>query len=263
MQTYKVIVASTILAAFIAGGSVFGEGEYGPDVRQLPARAHGAVAYDYSVIADLITAAFTDDEFSMLVFETFPKVHDTFASGMTRTQKTRVLLEWCRKRLEMELLLDRISKRNPSMYARYADRVRRHPPRPPPAPPAISSADTARKTRWEIQASGGLSTYAMGEFNEKLRREGNKRIGGGHVFAVDASLISVTGQRFRASVGADYLAANSRTTHAGEQSDTMVEWDIPVVGIRLSPDLVFTNKAWSLRVRPISVGYYVLGGTCQ
>ncbi|NQT91211.1 MAG: hypothetical protein HQ559_00505, partial [Lentisphaerae bacterium] len=49
--------------------------------------------YDLAAVRQLITAAFTDDEFGNLVHEVFPAVYDTFTEGMTRAQKIRNLLE--------------------------------------------------------------------------------------------------------------------------------------------------------------------------
>ncbi|NQT92029.1 MAG: hypothetical protein HQ559_04645 [Lentisphaerae bacterium] len=118
-------VTSALFAILVLGGPSSGGEEPASQYRPLSSPPGGGVVYDLPAIGRLLTNAFTDDELHGVVHEVFPAVYDTFTEGMTRAQKIRNLLEWCQKHVRMDALLDEVRKRNPEMYARYADRVRR------------------------------------------------------------------------------------------------------------------------------------------
>jgi hypothetical protein len=97
----------------------------------------------------------------------------------------------------------------------------------------------------------------MGDFNDKLRQEGNDTITGSWNFGGEAKLktigisaLKVPALELNIPVGAEYLQARSETDHSG----TLVRWALPVLGAYAAPNVSFKK---SFYVKP-SVGYYFL-----
>lgn len=104
----------------------------------------------------------------------------------------------------------------------------------------------------KVSVYTGYNFYKMDDFNDKLSREGNKNIDGGlnvglefHLEKIAASILDVIGGPsieipIDIPVGIEYLEASSKTTH----DSTVVNWELPVVGIYLMPDIsnIFGNS---------------------
>lgn len=75
--------------------------------------------YNERSIRELIVAAFSDEELTTFCFDHFSKVCDRFGSGMGLSTKARLLVDYCRRRNQLEDLLDRIREENPAMYEKY------------------------------------------------------------------------------------------------------------------------------------------------
>lgn len=115
----------------------------------------------------------------------------------------------------------------------------------------------------------GYSWYNMKDFNDKLSRENNNTIDGGVNIGLELSpgeveippTIPLIGGRSKIlpMIGFEYLGASSKTTHTGVGGSATVNWDLPVIGIYLAPDIEFSEKPLRFYLRPIGVGYYTLG----
>lgn len=144
------------------------------------------------------------------------------------------------------------------------------------------SDEEEAKSKWKINVWAGYNFYKMNEFNAKLSSENNKTIDGGlniglefipKKFTIDLSelmgnipVVKIIAPSVELPtnfpIGFEYLEAKSRTIHGGT---TTVNWELPVTGIYFSPEIVFPRKAeksegLSLKLRPLGVGYYTLGG---
>jgi hypothetical protein len=75
--------------------------------------------WNYAAIRQLLNDAFSDEELTTLCFDDFPSVYDTFGAGMSKSQKIQNLVEHCKRNLDVERLLDIISARNPTQFARF------------------------------------------------------------------------------------------------------------------------------------------------
>ena len=51
-----------------------------------------------AAIRSYLTAAYSDDELTILCADYFRDVADTFAAGMTKPQKIQLLLDYCQRR---------------------------------------------------------------------------------------------------------------------------------------------------------------------
>ncbi len=79
--------------------------------------------HDTAAIRDLLTAAFGDEELTTLCFDRFRTVYDNFSSGMSKSQKIQLLLDYCIRHDKLDMLLNLIREHNPTQYARYAPRL--------------------------------------------------------------------------------------------------------------------------------------------
>ena len=144
---------------------------------------------------------------------------------------------------------------------------------------ALSAQDdpnqpVVKEKKVQVLVWAGSSNYAMDDFNSKLSSEGNKKINHGLNAGLELRLalsdVVVTKppfkfnmEDFRVTIGIDYLEAGSKTTHA----TTVVNWELPVVGFYIMPEMTDFLKlserpggeGWSINLRPIGVGYYMLG----
>mgnify|MGYP001277081078 CR=1 FL=1 len=81
-------------------------------------------SWNSASVRELLKAAFTDDELNNMCFDYFQPVYNTFAAGMSKTQKIQSLLEYCIRHSQLEKLLSLVRENNPAQYARYKNRLR-------------------------------------------------------------------------------------------------------------------------------------------
>lgn len=74
-------------------------------------------------VRELITTAFDDEEFTSLCFDHFRPVHNNFSTGMSKTQKIQLLLDYCERYGEMLYLVHLIRSHNPSKFNLFKDRL--------------------------------------------------------------------------------------------------------------------------------------------
>jgi hypothetical protein len=88
------------------------------DLNDIGQPAQPKPGWNTSVIRDLLTAAFSDEELTTLCFDHFRPVYEDFASGMSKGQKIQRLLDHCARQGQIDPLLVLVQKRNPAQYAR-------------------------------------------------------------------------------------------------------------------------------------------------
>ena len=91
-----------------------------PPATQAPAQP----AYNTAVVRELLMAAFSDEELTTFCFDNFRPVYEEFTTGMSRTLKVQLLLDYCVRRGQMAELLPRVERTNPYQYARFRGRLR-------------------------------------------------------------------------------------------------------------------------------------------
>ncbi len=79
--------------------------------------------WNYATIRQLLNDALSDEELTALCFDHFPTVYDTFGTGMSKSQKIQNLVEHCKRNLDVERLLNFVSARNPTQFARFESRL--------------------------------------------------------------------------------------------------------------------------------------------
>lgn len=88
--------------------------------------------YNTAAIRDLLDQALSDDELNTLVFDHFRPIYDKyFSAGLTRQQKTQILIEQTARRGEIEQLLAHVREINPAQMTPFAEQVLRQPPAQP------------------------------------------------------------------------------------------------------------------------------------
>jgi len=89
-------------------------------------RATGASStWDTAAIRELLTEAFNDEELDTLCFDHFRAVYEEFASGMSKGEKIRRLLDYCVRREQVETLLAQVRQGNPAQYARFEEQLKK------------------------------------------------------------------------------------------------------------------------------------------
>jgi hypothetical protein len=107
----------------------------------------------------------------------------------------------------------------------------------------------------------GYNGYNMEEFNNKLRNENNTPVNSGFGLGVELNLIEFSPGawiKIGAPFGIEYFNAESKTDYSYSGGSTTVDWKLPVCGIYLAPELLF-SKIRGFYLRPLGVGYYTLG----
>lgn len=136
------------------------------------------MAYDTAAIRNLLAAAFSDEEFTAFCYDHFRLAYESFAGGMSKSQKIQILIEHCERTYQLSTLLDRVRAAKPAQYARFEPRLS--------APsPATSPSGEGVQSTWE-----------------KLEQEGDK--------AWEATFTSQTleaAQRFRLEAESSYKKA--------------------------------------------------------
>ncbi len=70
-------------------------------------------------IRALLVAALDDQTLTALAFDHFRAVHDDFSDGLTRSHKIQILLEYCLRHNQVELLLAQLQRLNPHQYRQH------------------------------------------------------------------------------------------------------------------------------------------------
>jgi len=98
-----------------------------------------------AAIRHYLTAAYSDDELTALCADHFPAVSDTFAAGMTKTQKIHHLLDHCQRRDLLPNLRAALHSDRPKQYEKQFEPAAPTPaPAPPPPPRAPHPIFTSR-----------------------------------------------------------------------------------------------------------------------
>jgi hypothetical protein len=80
--------------------------------------------WNRSVVRQLLTDAFSDEELTTLCFDRFHQVYEDFASGMSKSDKVLRLLDYCIRREQVEVLLVAVQQANPAQYRRFEGQLR-------------------------------------------------------------------------------------------------------------------------------------------
>jgi outer membrane protein assembly factor BamB len=81
-------------------------------------------SYNTAAIRDLLTAALTDQQILALAFDSFPDAYEQMNSSMGKDRLIQILLEYCRRHLKIDELLERVRDENPEQYALHAPRLK-------------------------------------------------------------------------------------------------------------------------------------------
>ncbi|MEU1663483.1 effector-associated domain EAD1-containing protein [Streptomyces sparsogenes] len=90
-----------------------------PDVSDAPA----PVPYRAGDVRRLVAEALDDDELTALCLDHFPAVYGQFAQGMSKSQKTIRLIEYCARRDRLPDLVRRVGEVNPVRHREFTDRL--------------------------------------------------------------------------------------------------------------------------------------------
>ena len=80
-------------------------------------------AFDTAAVRELLIAAFSDQELTNLCFDHFTEVYQDFGSGISPSEKSRRIIEYCNRRGEMERLLALVKQKNAYQYGRFEARL--------------------------------------------------------------------------------------------------------------------------------------------
>jgi hypothetical protein len=143
------------------------------------------------------------------------------------------------------------------------------------APPATGPRRSDDKKKQVITGWIGYGFYSMGDFNAKLSGENNTTIKGGLNAGVEYTpgeitlplpntLKDVPAIKIPVPIGFEYLDARSKTTHTDALGAvTTVNWELPVLGIYVAPEIPIPlsdgSSGWRVKWRPIGIGYYMVG----
>lgn len=90
-----------------------------------PAAAPPAAPVPYRAgdVRRLVAEALDDDELTALCLDHFPAVYGQFAQGMSKSQKTIRLIEYCARRDRLPDLVRRVGEVNPVRHREFTDRL--------------------------------------------------------------------------------------------------------------------------------------------
>ncbi|MEU1790565.1 effector-associated domain EAD1-containing protein [Streptomyces sparsogenes] len=97
-----------------------------PDAPAPPAAAAPPAAptpYRAGEVRQLVSEALDDDELTALCLDHFPAVYGQFAQGMSKSQKTIRLIEYCARRDRLPDLVRRVGEVNPVRHREFTDRL--------------------------------------------------------------------------------------------------------------------------------------------
>jgi hypothetical protein len=104
----------------------------------------------------------------------------------------------------------------------------------------------------------------MQDFNAVLQSQQNSTISvaltvAGELDAVSIPVAPLTGVSIKIPIGAEFIAASSKTTHVASGASATVNWNLPVFGVYLSPRIAFHRENLTINLRPLGIGYYNVG----
>jgi hypothetical protein len=79
-----------------------------------------------SAIRDFLLRTFADEELNAFCQDYFSSVYDQFSVGMTKKDKTQLLLGYCTRYQAFDEFLERIKSINPAQYDRYESRIEKN-----------------------------------------------------------------------------------------------------------------------------------------
>jgi hypothetical protein len=87
-----------------------------------------SVKSDWSTAAirNLLSAAFDDEDLTVLCFDHFHPVYENFTSGMSKRNKVQHLMDHCLRHGKVEKLLTLVQERNPTQYSRFESKLKKH-----------------------------------------------------------------------------------------------------------------------------------------
>lgn len=88
-----------------------------------PEQIKDTQTYSTAKIRRLIIEALTDEDLEFLCMDYFPRVFEQFSSGMSKTQKTQCLLEYCLRHNQFPHLFELIKSINCNKFAEYEDEL--------------------------------------------------------------------------------------------------------------------------------------------
>jgi hypothetical protein len=113
---YRVTLA-VLPKNFPIGLLLGGQGLSPEPIKETPAK----VSYDRAKIRKLLTESLTDENLDFLCMDYFPRVFEQFSSGMSKTQKTQRLIEYCLRHIQFPHLFELVKDINPDKFTEYED----------------------------------------------------------------------------------------------------------------------------------------------
>jgi hypothetical protein len=90
---------------------------------------------DTEAIRELLMAAFDDESLGYFCYDYFRPVYERFSTGMSKSDRTQRLIEYCERNNKVDELLARVRQANPPKYAEYEPRLQPSPTPPLPHSP--------------------------------------------------------------------------------------------------------------------------------
>ncbi|MDX3226299.1 effector-associated domain EAD1-containing protein [Streptomyces sp. ME19-01-6] len=87
------------------------------------AAAPARLSYQPGDVRRLVMDSLDDDELNALCLDHFPSVYGQFAQGMSKSQKTIRLIEYCARRDRLPDLVRRVGEVNPVRHREFTDRL--------------------------------------------------------------------------------------------------------------------------------------------
>jgi nucleoside phosphorylase len=133
-RSYACEAAASFAIALLRSGPVSLQNENltntePPSAGRRPRMLHPTITaplsdYDLQALYELLFAAFSDEEVVTLAFGRFYAVYEDFSPGMSKSDKIRRLIEWCKHNDQIETLLSEIKRCRPLQYQRYSQRLK-------------------------------------------------------------------------------------------------------------------------------------------
>lgn len=111
-----------------------------------------AKPYNFAAVCKLLNITLSDDAVTMICYNYFPAVYEKFASKTARLWKVQLLLDYCKRRDQIDGLLSHIAKINPKQYERFTASIT--------APPKLKKVGQKfDKSRLEIVFQGDPAEF--------------------------------------------------------------------------------------------------------
>jgi len=88
-------------------------------MERLPPATKEPREYSRTAIRDLLAAAMSDEELTLLCFDHFRNVYESFTTGMSKPQRIQILLDYCERRARVDELLAVVRMERPYQYERF------------------------------------------------------------------------------------------------------------------------------------------------